>query len=106
VTPHERRVRELEALRGLIADCERHIAAGGDIATVAVAESFERRTAALPEDSQFKGPLERLATKLRHDASPVIAESRLRGVVASLRPRADDLGKWVERREAKLRDRR
>jgi len=106
MTPHERRTRELEALRRLIADCESHIASPGDISTTAVAAAFEQHTSLLPADSQLRAPLEGLALKLRQNPSPVIAESRLRKVVASLRPKADDLGRWVERRDEKLRARR
>ena len=106
MTPHERRTRELEALRRLIADCEAQIESAGDISTAAVAVAFEQHTSLLPAESQLKGPLEGLARKLRQNPSPVIAESRLRAVVASLRPKADDLGRWVEGRDAKLRTRR
>ena len=106
MTPHERRTRELEALRRLIADCEGQIEAPGDISTQVVAAAFEQHTSLLPEDSRFRAPLEGLALKLRQNPSPVIAESRLRKVVASLRPKADDLGRWVERRDEKLRNRR
>ena len=106
MTPHERRTRELEALRRLIADCEAQIASAGDISTAAVAASFEQHTSLLPGDSQLRAPLEGLAHKLRQSQSPVIAESRLRKVVASLRPKADDLGRWVEARDAKLKGRR
>jgi len=106
MTPHERRTRELEALRRLIADCESQIESPGEISTAAVADAFEQHTSLLPEDSQLRAPLEGLAQKLRQNPSPVIAESRLRKVVATLRPKRDDLGRWVEAREAKLRTRR
>ena len=106
MTPHERRTRELEALRRLIADCEAQIESPGDISTAAVADAFEQNTSLLPEDSQLRAPLEGLAQKLRQNPSPVIAESRLRKVVATLRPKRDDLGRWVEGRDAKLRTRR
>ena len=106
VTPHERRTRELEALRRLIADCEAQIASPGDISTAVVAAAFEQHTSLLPDESQLRAPLQGLAQKLRQSPSPVIAESRLRNVVASLRPKADDLGRWVEGRDAKLKSRR
>lgn len=106
MTPHERRTRELEALRGLIADCEAQIESPGDISTQVVAAAFERHTSRLPEDSRFRAPLEGLAQKLRQNPSPVIAESRLRKVAASLRPKADDLGRWLDARDAKLKTRR
>ena len=106
MTPHERRTRELEALRRLIADCEAQIASAGDIPTAAIAASFEQHTSLLPDDSQLRAPLEGLGHKLRQSQSPVIAESRLRKVVASLRPKADDLGRWLEARDAKLKGRR
>lgn len=103
MTPHQRRVRELEALRRVIADCESHIASGGAIETTALAETFGRHTSGLPADSQLKGLLESLALKLRQDSAQVIAESRLRRVLTPLRQKADDLGRWVEARDAKLR---
>ena len=106
MTPHERRTRELEALRRLIADCEAQIASAGDIPTAAIAASFEQHTSLLPDDSQLRAPLEGLGHKLRQSQSPVIAESRLRKVVASLRPKADDLGRWLDARDAKLKGRR
>ena len=106
MTPHERRTRELEALRRLIADCEAQIDSPGDISTLVVAAAFDQHTSLLPEDSKLRTPLEGLARKLRQSPSPVIAESRLRKVVASLRPKADDLGRWVDGRDARLRTRR
>ena len=106
MTPHERRTRELEALRRLIADCEAQIESAGDISTAAVAAAFEQHTSLLPDESRLRPPLEGLAQKLQQNPSPVIAESRLRKVVASLRPKADDLGRWVEGRDAKLKNRR
>ena len=106
MTPHERRTRELEALRRLIADCESQIESPGDISTAAVADAFEQHTSLLPEDSRLRAPLEGLARKLRQNPSPVIAESRVRNVVATLRPKRDDLRRWVDARDAKLRTRR
>lgn len=107
MTPHQRRVRELEALRRVIAECELHI--GRSSATVpaeALAATFERHTSALPADSQLKGQLGKLARALRQDSTAVVAESRVRRVVGQLRQRADDLGRWVDRRDARLATRR
>jgi hypothetical protein len=89
----------------VIADCEAHIASGAAIQTDALAETFERHTSSLPSDSQLRGLLTGLAGKLRQDSAQVIAESRLRRVLTPLRQRADDLGRWVEARDAKLKAR-
>ena len=96
-------MRELEVLRGVIADCESLIHAGGAIPTTTLAAAFERRTSSLPADSQLRALLDRLALKLRQDSSQVIAESRVRRVLTPLRQKADDLGRWVEARDAKLK---
>ncbi|MEA2330210.1 MAG: hypothetical protein QOH58_348 [Thermoleophilaceae bacterium] len=101
MTPHQRRIRELEALRRVIADCEAHISASS-IPTEALATTFETHTSALPEESQLKKQLEGLAKALRRDSATVVAQSRLRRVLMQLRQKADDLGRWVEARDAKL----
>lgn len=104
MTPHQRRVRELAALRRVIAECEAHLKAS-TIPAEALATTFEQHTSALPVESQLKAQLEGLAWALRRGSATVIAESRVRRVVVQLRQKADDLGRWTEARDAKLRGR-
>jgi hypothetical protein len=102
-TPHQRRVLELEALRGVIADLEALIAASkGTVPTAAVATAFEHHSSALPEGSALLGMFSGLAAKLRAETSPQLAESGVRRITVRLRQRQDDLGRWVERRGARL----
>jgi hypothetical protein len=104
VTPHQRRMSELTALRGLIAGCEQHV----DSATVpnaTIAAIFEQHTSALPDGSKLRAQLENLTGKLRRDPNGVVVGSHLRKVLISLRRNAHNLGKQVEARDAKLRQR-
>jgi hypothetical protein len=95
----------LAALRGLIADLEPHV----DSATVpnaTVAGVFERRMSPLPESSQLRGQLERLARRLRRDRDDVVVGSHLRQIVVRFKQKADVLGPLVEGRAARLSQRR
>jgi hypothetical protein len=104
VTPHERRVRELQATRRLIADLEALIhSSRGAIPKRAVVAAFEQHTSLLPPNSKLLGQLQGLARKLRDDSATHIAESRLRHVAAHLQQRADDFGVQVEARDARLK---
>jgi hypothetical protein len=75
MTPHQRRVRELTALRRVIADCERHISSS-TITTEALATIFEQHTSALPDESRLKAQLKNLATALRRGSAAVICQVR------------------------------
>jgi hypothetical protein len=104
VTPHERRMRELEARRRVIADLESLIASSkGTVPAPDVLAAFERGSAQLPPGSQLLTTFDGLANRLRREGSGRIAESGLRQLVARLRREADDLGRWVEARDAKLK---
>ena len=97
-------MRELAALRGVIADCEPHI----DSATIpnpTIAAIFEQHTAALPAESKLRAQLERLALKLRRDPAGVVVGSHLRRVLVGLRRKAHDVGRRVEARDARLKER-
>ena len=100
-TPHELRTLELEALRGLIADCEPHVNSA-TVANSTVAEIFERHTSRLPESSQLRGQLRSLASKLRRDPNGVVLGSRLRQIVVRLKRKDDVLGRAIDARDAKL----
>jgi hypothetical protein len=104
-TPHQRRLRELESRRRLVADCQSLIDSPGAIPATAVADIFEQHTSLLPANSQLRGQLERLALRLRRTPT-VIAEAKLRRVVAGWRQEVEDFARQVERRDARLRERR
>lgn len=103
-TPHERRMAEVVALRGLIAELERLIESStGTIPTASVAAAFEQHASQLPANSALLGQFQGLAAKLRAEPSPGIAESRVRQVRATLRKREGDMGRWVDARDARLK---
>jgi hypothetical protein len=97
-------MRELEALRQVVAGCEPHLDSG-TVPTTEVADIFEGATARLPDDSKLKGQLAGLARRMRQDASGVIVGSKLRGLIMRLRRQADQLGAALEARDARLRQR-
>jgi hypothetical protein len=103
-TPHERRVRDLEARRRVIADLEALIASStGSVPAADVATAFEHGIALLPPNSKLLGTFEGLAQRLRRQGSGRIAESGLRQLHARLRRDAEEVGRWVDARDAKLR---
>ena len=105
MTPHERRARELEALRRVIADCESQIKTAATIAPATVAATFEQHMSLLPAESHLRQEWQALAVKLRHAPTDVIDRAKLRRVVERLQRKADDLALWLERRDARLRTR-
>jgi hypothetical protein len=104
VTPHERRMRELEAIRRVVAECEPHVSSG-TVPTDEVARIFEQAGSQLPGNSKLHAQFSGLARRLRQDPSGVIVGSKLRGVIARLRRQADQIGRYLEARDAKLRER-
>lgn len=104
-TPHQQRTRELEALRGLIADFQPHV----DSATIpnpTVAAIFERHTSKLGPESQLGGQLQSLAARLRRAPDDVVLGSRLRQIVVRLKQKDDHLGRAIDARDEKLNQRR
>ena len=102
-TPHQRRMSEVEAMRGLIADLEALIESSkGTIPTASVAAAFEKLASQLPSNSALLGQLQGLAAKLRAETSPQLAESRVRQVAVTLRRRSGDMGRWVDARDKRL----
>jgi hypothetical protein len=104
MTPHERRVRELEARRRLVADLEALIESStGSVPAADVVTAFEQAIALLPPNSQLSPTFQSLAQRLRREGSGRIAESGLRQLAARLRREADEVSRWVEARDAKLK---
>ena len=104
LTPHQRRLRELESLRGLISDLEQ-LAGSSAVGTVPAAEvaaMFERRSSLLPAQSELLGQLERLAAALRRGPARTRVEA-LRQIVRKLRLQADEFAAVLEARDARMR---
>jgi hypothetical protein len=104
-TPHQQRSREIEALRGLIADFEPHINSA-TVPNSTVAAIFERHTARLPANSQLRAQFERLALGLRRNPTDVVVGSRLRQIVVRLKQKDDLLGRAIDARDERLNQRR
>lgn len=104
-TPHGRRVLELEARRRVVADLEALIhSSPGSVPATAVLAAIEHGASLLPPGSKLLTTFEGLAARLRREGSGRIAESGLRQVAARLRREADELGRLIEARDAKLRE--
>src|SRR3954453_15276463 len=103
MTPHERGWRELEAMRGLVADLEAFVASStvGTVPATEVADAFERHTAGLPPDSQVLAQFRDLAVRLRHGPARTRVEG-IRQIARKLRLKADEFAQIVEARDAKL----
>jgi len=104
MTPHERRMRELEAMRGLIAELEAFVASStvGTVPATEVADAFERHTGGLPPESKVLAQFQDLATRLRQGPTRTRVEG-IRQIGMKLRHRADEFARVVEARDAKLR---
>ena len=106
MTPHERRMRELEASRRLQSDLRGLIDSHpGTVRSADVAEAFERASLRPPE-SDLLHQLGRLAQGLRSRSAAYIGEEAIRRVIGSLRERSDKIGRRTETRDAKLRQKR
>jgi hypothetical protein len=110
MTPHQRRVRELEASRRLQRDLQHLIDShSGTIPAESVAEAFERSGSLLPAGSKLLVNLERFAQGLRGRSAGYVGEEQMRRVVAHLRQRSDtksQVGAGIEARDARLRQKR
>ena len=107
MTPHQRRMRELEASRRLQSDLQGLIDSHpGAIPSVAVAAAFERCGSLLPPESGLLRELMRLSQGLRSRSAAHIGEESIRRVISSLRERSDKIGSRIETRDAKLRRKR
>ena len=107
MTPHQRRMRELEASRRLQSDLQGLIEAHpGAVPSLGVAEAFERCGSILPSESDLQHQLQRLSEGLRSRTAAHIGEESIRRVISTLRQRSDKIGSGIEARDAKLRQKR
>jgi hypothetical protein len=104
VTPHERRMRELEAMRGLVGDLDAFVQSSnvGTVPATDVAAAFERHTARLPADSKVLAQFQDLAARLRQGPTRTRVEG-IRQISRKLRINADEFAQIVEARDAELR---
>jgi hypothetical protein len=97
-------MRELDAMRGLISDLNA-LWQGTSVGTVPatdVAAAFERHAASLPAGSKVLEQFERLASALRKGPTRTRAEG-IRQITLKLQVQADEFGRVVDARDAKLR---
>ena len=107
MTPHQRRMRELEASRRLQSDLRGLIDSHpGTVRSADVAEAFERCASLLPPESDLLHQLGRLAQGLRSRSAAHIGEESIRRVMSTLRQRSDTIGRGIETRDARLRQKR
>ena len=106
MTPHQRRMRELEASRRLQSELQDLIDSHpGTVPCVAVAEAFERCGSLLPQESDLLRQIERLSQGLRNRSAAHIGEDALRRVISTLRQRSDTIGSGItQMRVAGARD--
>lgn len=103
MTPHERRKRELAAMRGLVADLDRFVDSTtvGTVPATDVAEAFERHTTGLPPESGLLAQFHDLAARLRRGPTRTRVEG-IRQIARKIRLKADEFAYAVEARDAKL----
>ena len=107
MTPHQRRVRELEASRRLQGELQGLIESHpGAVPSLAVAEAFKRCGSLLPPESDLQRQLQRLSEGLRSRSAAYIGEESIRRVISTLRQRSDKIGRGIETRDARLRQKR
>ena len=106
MTPHERRMRELEAMRGLVADLDAFVKSStvGTVPATDVAAAFERHTGRLPPESKILAQLQDVAARLRKGPARTRVEG-IRQISMKLRIKADEFAHIIEARDAKLRQR-
>jgi hypothetical protein len=99
-------MRELESLRGLIADLDAFVESStvGTVPATDVAAAFERHTAGLPADSKVLAQFQDLAARLRRGPTRTRVEG-IRQISRKLRVKTDEFADVVEARDAKLRQR-
>jgi DNA-binding transcriptional regulator YiaG len=100
-------MRELEALRALVADLDAlwRGSAVGTVPATEVADAFEQHTASLPPESKLLEQLGRLASMLRKGPTRTRVEA-IRQIVRKLQLQADEFAHVLEARDSKLRDKR
>jgi hypothetical protein len=100
-------MRELEALRALVADLDAlwRSSAVGTVPATQVADAFERHTSLLPPESKLLEQFGRLASMLRRGPVRTRVEA-IRQIVRKLQLQADEFAHVLEARDSKLRDKR
>src|SRR3954452_15729007 len=103
MTPHERRMRELEAMRGLVGDLDGLVKSSnvGTVPATEVAAAFERHTSELPPESKVLLQFQDLATRLRKGPVRTRVEG-IRQIGMKLRVKADQFAATIEARDARL----
>lgn len=104
MTPHERRKRELAAMRGLVADLDHFVTSTtvGTVPATDVAGAFERHSASLPPESKLLAQYNGLAAGLRRGPARTRVEA-IRQIARKIRLTADELAHVLEARDARLR---
>jgi hypothetical protein len=102
--PHERRMHEIEAMRGLVADLDALVSSStvGSVPAGEVAAVFERHSSGLPPESKVLAQLNDLASRLRSGPARTRVEG-IRQIALKLRHRSEDFARIVEARDQKLR---
>ena len=102
-TPHERRKRELEAMRLLIADLDQFVKTStvGTVPATQVADAFERHLGRLPADSKLLKQFSDLAARLRKGPTRTRVEG-IRQISRKIRLRADEFSYALEARDDRL----
>ena len=91
-------------MRGLVADLEA-LASSSTVGTVPAAEVagvFDEHASGLPEQSQLLGQFQGLAAALRRGPDRTRVEG-IRQIARKLRLKADEFGRQLEARDARLR---
>jgi hypothetical protein len=96
-------MRELRAMRGLVADLDALVKSSsvGTVPATEVAGAFERHTAGLPPESKVLDQFHDLATRLRKGPVRTRVEG-IRQIGMKLRIKADQFAAAVEARDARL----
>ena len=97
-------MRELEAMRGLVAELEALVKSSkvGSVPSPEVAAAFERHTSGLPDESAVLAQFNDIAARLKRGPARTRTEG-IRQIGLKLRHKADDFARVVEARDAKLR---
>jgi hypothetical protein len=103
-TPHQRRISELEAMRGLVSDLDALWRSSnvGTVPATEVAAAFERHTSGLPDESKVLAQFTSLAARLRRGPARTRVEG-IRQLTRKLQLQADEFAAVVEARDAQLR---
>lgn len=99
-------MRELEAMRGLVADLDAFVQTTtvGTVPATDVAAAFELHTAGLPPESKVLAQFQDLAARLRQGPVRTRVEG-IRQISRKLRIKSDEFARVVEARDARLRPR-